>query len=112
MAAWAISDLPIIDRELNPFPKPDQELIEFIKEWFSMKEGPFKEKIRKRASLIIGFYLKKPWTDKELAGLVAKEVKRGRIFGEEERENGILILKALGEPGRIQLKELKTEEEK
>ncbi len=103
VATWAISDLPIIGRELSPFPKHDQELIEFIKEWFSMKEGPFRQEDRKRASLAVGFYLRAPWSDEELAELVANEVKEAE-FG--KWENGTRILEALGEPGRIQLEEL------
>lgn len=106
-AAWAISDLPIIDRELSPFPEPNQELIEFIQEWFSKEEGSFEERFRKRASLVIGFYLKKPWGDEGLAELVAKENKRKG--SPREWENGILMLKALGKPGRTQLEELKSE---
>ena len=104
-ACWAISNLPIIDRKLNPFPKHDQELIEFIEERFSMKEGPFEERFRKRASLVIGFYMERPWTDEKLAELVAKELKGART--PREWGNGILILKELGEPGRTQLEELK-----
>ncbi len=103
-AAWAISELPIINRELNPFPKYDLELIRLVKQWFSMSEGPFESRFRKRASLVIGFYMEKPWTDKELAELATKEIKaESSIRG---WANGILILKELGEPGRTQLQEL------
>ena len=117
-ATWAISDLPIIDRELNPFPKTDQKLIEFIENWGSIKKalskGEYNRKesriararriveFSNKASLIIGFYLKKPWTDEVLAKLVAEILE-----GKSQWRNGTLLLKELGEPGRKQLEKLK-----
>jgi hypothetical protein len=109
-AAWAISNLPIIDRELNPLQKPDQKIIEFIKKWYSIKEGPFEEKFRKRASLVIGFYLEKPWTDEDLAKFVAREVEQDEF--PFRWENGVTLLKKLGKPGRMKLKKLKEKETK
>ncbi len=105
MTAWAISSLQIIERKLCLFPKHDQELAGFIKEWFSMEEGSSQEHYRKEASLVIGFYLRSPWTDEELAELVANEVKNSRW------KNGIRILEALGELGRTQLEELEKEKQ-
>jgi len=101
-AAWAIKELPIIHRALSPFRAPDREITRFIKK--SYKEGP-----RKTASLVIGFYLKKPWTDGKLAGLVAKELEHLRDPFPEWR-SGISILEALGESGRIQLEKLRKQE--
>jgi hypothetical protein len=104
-ATWAIMELPIIDRALNPFREPDQGIIEFINNWYSMKEGPFERKFRKCASLVIGIYLKKPWTDERLAELVAEELKFGW-------KSDISLLEALEESGRIQLEKLRKEEGK
>lgn len=77
VAIWAISDLPIIDRKSNPFPKPNKELAETIERWWSERktntlvrmrtERRPTTRMKKRASIIIGFYSKEPWTDKELA---------------------------------------------
>jgi hypothetical protein len=55
--------------------------------------------------LVIGFYWMKPWTDDELAKLVASE------FGKNYRYYGKItakpLLEALGEPGKAQLEFLK-----
>ena len=87
MASWALSDLPIIDRELKPLPKPYLTSINFTKEQYSANIPP-----RKEAALVIGFYWKKPWTDKELAKKV-KNVSRRKH--EVWQKNRSLILKAL-----------------
>jgi len=99
VASWAISDLPIIDRKLNPFPKPDQELIETIEGWCSKKEHRSHDRTRD-ASIIIGFYLKKPWTDEELAKIVSEVVKRE---APRRWSNGRRILEVLGSLERTRL---------
>ena len=71
-------------------------------------KGPFERRYRVRASLVIGFYLNTPWTEEELAELVANEIKEARQSETYEWSNGILILEALGEPGRTQLEKLET----
>jgi hypothetical protein len=96
VASWAISDLPIIDRKSNPFPKPDQELIKTIEEW-SEKElvvGGRARATTKIASIVIGFYLREPWTNEELAKLVAKATGKG--WTRREWSNGRRILEELG----------------
>jgi len=100
-ARWAISSLPVIDRDLNPIPEPEPALIEFIKKEFSSDD-----QYSSFASLIIGFYLKKPWTDEEIAKLAVLK------YGSEiEKSNIVSLLKALGEPGRVQLEVLKKRKE-
>ena len=74
-----------------------------LPEWFSMEEDPFPETYRKRACLVMGFYLKTPWTDEELAELVANEIEKTRRIRPYEWENGILMLRVLGEPDGTQL---------
>lgn len=99
VASWAISDLPIIDRKLNPFPKPDQELIEIVEGWCSKKEqGSYGRTME--ASIIIGFYLRKPWTDGELAKLVTEVAEKGSLH--REWSNGKRILEELGNLDRTQ----------
>jgi hypothetical protein len=61
-ARWAISSLPVIDRELKSLPEPDAKSIKFIKKQYKKKNS--------EAAFVIGFYWKKPWTDEELADIV------------------------------------------
>ncbi len=93
--SWAIIQLPIIDRKLCKFPELDPDLILFIKKQYSLKE-----RFRTQASLVMGYYLKAPWTDEELAHLVSRKFK-------EEASVCESLLKALGEPGKVQLEILK-----
>jgi len=86
-ASWAISSLPIIDRELKPLPEPDAESIKFIKKQFLLDEDH-----RKQAALVTGFYWKKPWTDEELA----EKVKMTHVPSLEWERNKARILEALG----------------
>jgi hypothetical protein len=108
-AGWAISDLPIVDRKLNPFPKPDQELIGIIERWGSKKEQvphtgkKHATRFRKKASIIIGFYLGKPWTNDELAKLVQEILKHA------DWPNGKRILKELGYLDQTRLERRKGE---
>jgi hypothetical protein len=106
VASWAISDLPIIDRESKPLPEPDSDLIDFINKQFSFG-GEHRFPAKKRASLVMGFYWKAPWTDEELAQLVASR------YGEEFGDSSTLdaLLKALGEPGKAQLEALKQKQD-
>jgi hypothetical protein len=104
-AAWAIRALPIIDRELKPLPEPDPDMVDFIKQQYSLMSGKEDIKdsaeIKRSAALVIGFYWKTPWTDEELAQLVVSE------YDGRDRQNSVSLLKALGEPGMAQLEVLK-----
>ncbi len=103
-ASWAISSLPIIDRVTKSLPEPNQDLIDFVKqESLPKDEDKSSNKYERKllASLVIGYYLKTPWTDEELAQLVMPIAKR---------EKGHLVwfpiksfLKALGRAGEDQL---------
>lgn len=86
MASWAISSLPVIDRELKPLPEPDPDSINFIMDQ-SLNEVLHK----KFASLVLGFYWKKPWTDEELA----KRLKGAKYGGKSWEINKELIFKVL-----------------
>lgn len=70
-ARYAISAMPIIDREFKPLPEPDADSIQFIEEMYSQYDLFAKE-----AALVIAFYWKKPWTDDELA----EKVKESTLF--------------------------------
>ena len=106
VASWTISDLPLIDRESKPLLEPDPDLIGFIKKQFSLDEDDYRVHAKKRASLVMGFYWKVPWTDEELAQLAAS------IYGEgfDDRSTLDPLLKALGEPGKAQLEALKQKQ--
>jgi hypothetical protein len=106
VSSWAISDLPLIDRESKPLLEPDPDLIDFVKKQFSLDEDDYRVHVKKRASLVMGFYWKAPWTDEELAQLVAS------IYGEDFVDRSTLdpFLKALGEPGEAQLEALKQKQ--
>jgi len=107
VASWTISDLPLIDRESKPLLEPDPDLIGFIKKQFSLDEDDYRVYAKKRASLVMGFYWKAPWTDEELAQSVAS------IYGKGFHDVLTLdpLLKALGEPGKAQLESLKQKQD-
>ncbi|KAF5417268.1 MAG: hypothetical protein C5S49_03585 [Candidatus Methanogaster sp.] len=107
VASWAISDLPLIDRKSKPLLESDPDMIGFIKKQFSLDEGDYRVYAKKGASLVMGFYWKAPWTDEELAQLVAS------IYGERFGDRSTLdsLLKALGEPGKAQLEALKQKQD-
>jgi hypothetical protein len=110
-AAWTISSLPIIARELKPLPEPDPELIDFIKQQGSlMGEKDESAKFKRSAALVIGFYWKTPWTDKELAQLLASEYGGREEYDRLGIQNFKSFLKVLGEAGMAQLEALEQKE--
>lgn len=108
VASWAITTLPLIDRELKPIPEPNQSKIDFIRQQFELCELPHSIENWKKsfASLLMAFYLKTPWNDEELAKLTSN-------FHTEYRHEQKIddFLHALGEPGKAQLKALKRKQE-
>jgi hypothetical protein len=108
VASWAISDLPLIGRESKPLPEPDLDMIDFITKQFTLDGDDYRVYAKKRASLVMGFYWKAPWTDEELAQSAAS------IYGEgfDDRSTLDPFLKALGEPGMAQLEALKQNQNK
>ena len=106
VSAWAISSLPIIPRELNPFGQPDNDLIEFIKVKSSSKEKWWGE-FDLTASLIVAFYCKMPWTDEELANMVGNTGDIILGIGLRNKK----LLEALGEVGKAKLKQFTEERE-
>jgi len=113
-AAWAISSLPIIDRELKPLPEPDPDLIDFIKQQGSLMSGTGDIKtsaeFKRSAALVIGFYWKTPWTDEELAQLLASEYGGQKEYDRLGIQNFKSLLKALGEAGMAQLEAIEQKE--
>lgn len=108
MAAWAISHAPIIDRDLKPLPEPDPGLIEFIKKHSSLDEESLEGRIKIVASLVIGFYCKTPWSDKELARIVALRLIKGSFSSWSSICEA--LLKALGRPGKVKLEAIKQKD--
>jgi len=106
VASWAIADSPLIDRVSKPLPEPDPNLIDFIKKQFSLDADDYRVYAKKRASLVMGFYWKMPWTDEELVQLVASIY----VGGVDDRSTLDPLLKALGEPGKAQLEALKQKQ--
>ena len=108
-AQWAITVLPIIDRDLNPIPKPTPAVIEFIKQNLSDHKIGYSGYRSYSASLIIGFYLKAPWSDKKLADFFVKVYKKNFLAGfrRDPEPNFVKILEALGEAGKKQLEAIK-----
>lgn len=106
MAAWTISNLPLIGRESKPLLEPDPDLIDFIKKQFTLGDDEPRGYIKEKAALVMGFYWKAPWTDEELAQSAAS------IYGKGFDDNLTLdpLLKALGEPGKAQLEVLKQKQ--
>ena len=105
VASWAITTLPLIDRELKPIPEPNQSKIDFIRQQFELMELiPSMENSKKSfASLLMAFYWKTPWNDEELAKLVTDN-----IYAENRHERKFDdFLNSLGEPGKAQLKAIK-----
>lgn len=105
VASWAITTLPLIDRELKPIPEPNQSKIDFIKQQFELWELTHSMENWKKsfASLLVAFYWKTPWNDEELAKLVTYN-----FYTEYRHEQKINdFLNALGEPGKAQLEALK-----
>jgi len=107
-ASWAISSLPIIDRESKPLQEPDPDLIDFIKKQFSLEDDEHGIPVNKKASLIMGFYWKMPWADEELVQLAASIYDKGL----DDHSTLDPLLKALGEPGMAQLEALKQKQNK
>lgn len=107
VAAWAISTLPIIARTVKPFSEPDTALIDFIKEQSLLDRNKRWNNAKKLASFVIGFYCSKPWTDEELARLVASEFDMPFSF---RNNTQTALLNALGEAGKKELEFLKQKE--
>lgn len=112
VASWAISCLPLIDRAFKPFPKPNEELLQFIKNQYSQslkgtisKRLPVKIKNNIIASFVTAYYLKSPWTDKELASNILMFYKKFYTTIKNRFDLMILknILKNLGEHGKSAL---------
>ncbi len=107
-ASWAISELPLIDRNSCILPEPSPELTDFIKTQFNNDKKGMLANTGKFASLIMGFYWKKPWEDKEIVGLLAKQIKTYAYH--TETQNYEDLLNALGELGKSELVAIKEDE--
>ena len=105
VASWAITTLPLIDRELKPIPEPNQSKIDFIRQQFELRKlTPSMENSKKSfASLLMAFYWKTPWNDEELAKRVTNNIYAGNRHEQKIDD----FLNSLGEPGKAQLKALK-----
>ncbi len=103
-SAWAISALPIIDRDSKLFGQPDNDLIEHIKAMQSHSGTKMGDRFDSSASLIVSFYYKL-LTDEELANMAKEallQIKKDPFHSDESYFRKILV--ALGEVGKAKLK--------
>ena len=106
-SAWAISSIPIIDRDLNPFGQLGGDLIEFIKPLGSLDKKEVRNEYDFAASVIVAFDCKSPWSDNELVSMAAKTQKEAGPWIPRYEE----LLKALGESGEAELERLEEKGE-
>jgi hypothetical protein len=104
VAYWAISALPLMNRDACRIMEPTIQLIDFLKTQFHSSEKIRSPAVKKLSCLIIGFYWKTPWNDKELAELVESIFVNEPYF--DRRNNIRPLLNLLGEPGTNILKKL------
>lgn len=106
MAAWAITSLPAVSRDLKPFGSLDPKTLDFI----SSKLKPRTDKEDREAmfpgteslaALAVAFYARAPWDDEQLAKLMGDSVS----FGADQ--NTLNMLKAMGTIGEQRIAELK-----
>ena len=91
MATWAITTLGVVDRDLVMFDRPHRKIVEFIEREFAQPELGSQagrlEKLWNRhlqsAALLVGYYLRQPWTDDQLE----LRVKDARFHTKELRDS-------------------------
>lgn len=105
-ASWALSELPLIKRNSNISIEPSLELINFIKSQFDNDKKSEEIRKCKFASLIMGFYWKEPWEDKEIVDLLMEQVINVNRF--PDIPNYERLLNALGELGKSKLTVLRN----
>ena len=98
MAAWAIVELPVWDREEGLGVEVDEELVEFIRKSETAKRrwGD----CHGAGALVLGYYAKRPWTDEELAERIAGE-NQSSLRSRSE------LLAGLGEAGERELRKMR-----
>ncbi|HEY0390755.1 MAG TPA: NACHT domain-containing protein [Solirubrobacterales bacterium] len=68
-AAWAFSTMPEVERAEMPLGEGSPELCEFIEEQVKDEAPDDGRDDRRPAAIILAFYLRKPWTDAQIAEL-------------------------------------------
>lgn len=102
VAAWAISELPIVNRNACILPEPNIQSIDFVKNNF-LEERTGYYKTSKLACLIIGLYWKTPWNDEEILKFTI-DIYKNKVT---ERTKTEQLFNSLGESGKIALEWLK-----
>ncbi len=74
LSSWAISALPLINRDNLSFIEPDPALISFIKEQIS--ELYIHNSTRFIGALVIAYYLRSPWTDEEISLMITENFQQ------------------------------------
>jgi hypothetical protein len=90
VAAWSISDLPFKDRDAIRL-DASAELVELVQSSVNSPEAPLWARAKKKAALILAYYMKAPWTDEQLT----EKIRETDSFFSREA-----MLKSLGQqPG-------------
>lgn len=105
-SAWALSSLPIADRGTLDRTKLG-DCSDFLNK-YAEDEGHDSD-IFRRSALIMGWYLKTPWSDAELAQRLMKSFSG---LYKRDKSNLRVMLSALGEPGIAALKQLDKKKER
>lgn len=70
LAYWAISRLPLMNRDACKLLEPNIQSMDFIKKQFRSRKKNRRNEMKKLACLVMGYYWKTPWDDKEIAELI------------------------------------------
>jgi hypothetical protein len=108
IAAWAITSIPVINRDLRPYGSPGVKTLEFIS---SKEHGRTEDDLddmisdaESNAALTVAFYAGAPWNDEQLASRI------GSHGGPGSDENALQMLKEMGEIGERRIAELEARE--
>nr|WP_292391151.1 NACHT domain-containing protein [Methanosarcina sp. UBA5] len=112
LAYWAIARLPLMNRDAYKLLEPNIQSINFIKKQFRSRQKNRRIEMKKLACLVMGFYWKTPWDDKEIDELIEsmpyEKGRHNRYYNIKEELK--LLHDSLGEPSKIALKSVEEKE--
>lgn len=104
VTSWAICQLPLIDRDLVKILGDSKEIQGFIENAVSSEE--YTSELNAFAPLIIGYYMKSPWSDVELGEMAYTTYEKGTGIIHESYSKCKTFLEALGDVGKGPLEKL------